>query len=173
MRNLYTVFRGESVPQSGSFYKREACRAIVREDDLFLFIRSKKYGECKFPGGGLEQGESHETCIAREMKEETGRSLVGTPIEYGKVLELGKDLRVDTDLWLQESYYYICKASVSAIEPVYDGYEIEYGYYPVWLTIEEAIEINHSVPDHENIPWKMRDTIVMERLKKEKDFHAY
>jgi 8-oxo-dGTP diphosphatase len=172
MRNLYTVFRGDSVPQSGSFYLREACRAIVREDDLFLFIRSKKYGECKFPGGGVENAETHDHCLARELKEETGRSLVGSPVEYGKVLEIGKDARVTTDLWLQESYYYCCHASVSAVAPNYDGYEIEYGYYPVWLTIEEAIEINHSVPDSTDIPWKQRDTIVMERLKKEKDFHA-
>ncbi len=172
MRNLYTVYRDETVPQTGTFYLRAACRAIIKKDGLFLFIRSQRHGECKFPGGGLEGEESHESCIAREVLEETGRKVINQPREYGKVLEIGKDHKMSTDLFLHESYYYCCEVSDDFVKPTYDGYEIEFGYRPLWLTLEEAIEINMSVPDHPEIPWKTRDTIVMQRLKREEDQRA-
>jgi ADP-ribose pyrophosphatase YjhB (NUDIX family) len=56
--------------------KRISCRAIIIEDDsIILLFRRKKIGsEMKeyysLPGGGVEEGETLEESIIREIKEE-------------------------------------------------------------------------------------------------------
>ena len=57
--------------EGGSVYKRTAVRGIIQKDKKYLLIYSK-YGDHKFPGGGLKQGESLEETLLREVQEETG-----------------------------------------------------------------------------------------------------
>lgn len=47
-----------------------------------------KYGDYKFPGGGMEEGENRIDTLAREIKEETGFDLLPNSAEYyGTVTE--------------------------------------------------------------------------------------
>lgn len=46
----------------GSIHKRTAVRGIVEKDGKFLIIHSK-YGDYKFPGGGMEGNETHEETL--------------------------------------------------------------------------------------------------------------
>jgi len=47
-------------------------------------VRSQKYGEYKFPGGGIERNETHAEALIREVMEETGYRLLPESInEYG------------------------------------------------------------------------------------------
>ena len=54
----------------------EVVAAIVERDDCFLVTRRLRgthlAGLWEFPGGKCEAGETHETCLAREMTEELG-----------------------------------------------------------------------------------------------------
>jgi hypothetical protein len=54
-----------------SIYHREAVRAVVLKDKMLLMIHTNK-GDYKFPGGGIEEDESHEEALMRELKEESG-----------------------------------------------------------------------------------------------------
>jgi len=48
--------------------------AVIERDDRFLLTRRQKgvhlEGHWEFPGGKCEPGESHQACLAREIREE-------------------------------------------------------------------------------------------------------
>ncbi len=47
---------------------REAVRAVVIRDGKILMLHSNK-GDFKFPGGGVESGETHKQGLIREVLE--------------------------------------------------------------------------------------------------------
>ncbi|MDF2906109.1 MAG: hypothetical protein K0R34_1430 [Herbinix sp.] len=147
--------------------RRTASRAIITDGNKYLLIFSK-YGDYKFPGGGMEKGEILEDTVVREVQEETGYHVVKDSIKkYIKVFEKRKG--VHEDLLEMESYYYFCEIEKEIGERNLDEYEEEYDYKVVWITLPEAIERNKLVIDLETCPWVIRDTNVMEQLVKEKE----
>lgn len=59
--------------------------AVIRKDDK-IFATQRGYGEFKdgweFPGGKIEEGETPEQALAREIKEE-----LNTEIQVGKLID--------------------------------------------------------------------------------------
>ncbi|KKQ06226.1 MAG: MutT/Nudix, partial [Candidatus Moranbacteria bacterium GW2011_GWE2_36_40] len=53
---------------------RIVVRAIIKNNDSLLVIKRIKNGETYFvfPGGGVDDGESHPIALRRECKEELG-----------------------------------------------------------------------------------------------------
>ena len=45
-----------------------------------------------------------------------------------------------------------------------DEYEKEYDYQVDWLSLEEIISRNELVENYENIPWIVRETMVMKEI---------
>lgn len=66
----------------GPAISRPTARAIVLEGDRLLVMERIRDGEAYFvlPGGGLEPGESPREACVREVREETGLTLVN-PVE--------------------------------------------------------------------------------------------
>jgi 8-oxo-dGTP pyrophosphatase MutT (NUDIX family) len=59
-----------------SIYKRTIrCQGAIMRGPLLLLIRHQRHRDGSsywlLPGGGLEEGETPEACLVREMKEET------------------------------------------------------------------------------------------------------
>lgn len=54
--------------------KRERARAIIVRDGKFVSMYREKQGRIyyTFPGGGIEENESEEACVKREVFEEFG-----------------------------------------------------------------------------------------------------
>jgi ADP-ribose pyrophosphatase YjhB (NUDIX family) len=52
------------------------CQAVILKDNKMLVLRQYNYKRQEeywmLPGGGLEDGETEQQCIIREIKEETG-----------------------------------------------------------------------------------------------------
>ena len=59
-------------------------RAVIRsEDGKFLLVRHTYTTGWHFPGGGVEPNETVEEALAKEIRQETGLQLVGSPRLHG------------------------------------------------------------------------------------------
>ncbi|MCH5353505.1 MAG: NUDIX domain-containing protein [Acutalibacter sp.] len=152
--------------ENGTVYFRAAVRGIIRQENKYLLI-SGKYGDCKFPGGGVESGENLEEALAREIREETGFTLDPCSLrKWGEVTERRKG--VTADVTEMVSHYFFCRLTETPqTQQELDTYEREYEYAPVWLTLEEAIEKNRLALGQTEVPWVTRDLTVLKCLRDE------
>ncbi|WP_124066355.1 NUDIX domain-containing protein [Clostridium sp. E02] len=148
--------------EGGSVFKRTAVRGIIQKNGKYLLIYSK-YGDHKFPGGGMNAGETFEQTLVREVQEETGYVVDVSSIMEGPVVFEKRKGHPD-DLMIMDSHYFYCDVSEAAGNRNLDDYEEEYDYQVRWMTLGEAIERNESVENYDNIPWVERETLVMKRL---------
>lgn len=151
-----------------TIWKRKAARAIIKSAEGYLLIYSR-YGDCKFPGGGVKRGESLEDALVREVQEETGYHVRRDSIKtYGKVMEIRKGDKSSgpiEEVLEMESLYFLCEVEPEAGERKLDAYEKEYNYRVIWMTLEQAIEKNRQVAAIDACPWVIRETRVMELLR--------
>lgn len=145
-----------------SVFKRSASRGIISKGDKYLLIFSK-YGDYKFPGGGVNPGEDLRDTLIREVKEETGYQVIRDSLKpFGKVLERRKGAH--EDILEMDSNYFLCDVASEAGSRNLDEYKKEYDYQVVWMPLSHAIEKNKRVIDLDTCPWVIRDTKVMEYL---------
>lgn len=143
-------------------FKRTASRAVIRCGENYLLIHSK-YGDYKFPGGGVESGEILEEALIREVQEETGYTVIQDSMSYLGVVHERRKGDID-DVMEMDSHYFTCKVKSIAGERCLDEYEEEYEFRAIWIPLEEAIAQNRKGINLVACPWVMRDTKVMEKL---------
>jgi 8-oxo-dGTP pyrophosphatase MutT (NUDIX family) len=165
MKRILTINKDCNIDKFiGTSFLRVAYRAIISKDNQVLFIKSSKFGEMKFPGGGKEPKEIAYEVLKREVLEETGYLLKSKIRPFGRTMEYTKDFKKEYDIYIQDSRYYLCQVHDYQQKTNYAGYEIEYGYYPIWATLDEAIANNEGVQSNNQISWLERDTEVMRIL---------
>lgn len=153
--------------KTDSFFNRFAARGIICRGERYLMIYGKN-GDYKFPGGGMEEGESFEETLIREVSEETGYEVIPeTVMEYGTALE--KRAGETADVMIMESHYFTCEITGVQGKQSLADYEIDMNYKTVWITLPEAISNNEKVTDLETCPWVVRDTNVMKYILSEKE----
>lgn len=167
MRLLFTLDGGDYV-EGQRFFSRPSARAVVIEEGRVAMVYSQKFRHYKFPGGGIEPGESREAALIREAREEAGLILdLKTVRPYGFVHRIEKGDR--EPIFLQDNFYY--QASVTATVPQeLDGYEAAEGYTLRWVEPREAIEENKaltSVYKRKYHTMLLREAMVLERLQAE------
>ena len=75
--------------RNGTAFIRHSARCINIKNGLVAMVHSIKYDYYKFPGGGIEKGESAECAMIRETREEAGLTVVpgtGTFIGFKKAI---------------------------------------------------------------------------------------
>lgn len=164
---LFTMDARDYVEGGRPFY-RPSARAIVIESGRVAMVYSQKYQHYKFPGGGIEPGESRESALIREAREEAGLVLDPASVRpYGFVHRIEKGH--PEPLFLQDNFYYL--ASVSALAPQeLDGYEAEEGYTLRWVEPRAAIEQNRALTNAYKRKYHtmlLREALVLERLMAE------
>jgi len=164
MRLLFTLDGGD-YEEGGHAFCRPSARAIVIENGRVAMVYSQKFGHYKFPGGGIETGESREAALVREAREEAGLVLDPKSIRpYGFVHRIERGDR--EPLFVQDNFYYL--ASASAIVPQQlDGYEAAEGYTLRWVAPQAAIQQNKvltSVYERKHHTMLLREAMVLERL---------
>lgn len=163
---MFTLDRKDYDP-SWPVLERKSAKAIILREGNVLMIRSAKYGEYKFPGGGLRDGELFRDALRREVLEETGYTVDPTTIrEYGRTLELRHDLIQGRNrIFQHEAVYFTCEVKPGPPEELrLDGYESEYGYTAGFVPIDTAIDANTPIAAVGDPPWAERDLQVMRRV---------
>ena len=151
--------------------KRTAVRGIIHFQDKILMVETNR-GDYKFPGGGMEPGETEKEALLREITEETGYAEVNIGPEIGRVWEQNIDTEVaqgrnvlngedekcgetecskeggssETEYFQMESKYYECWLLSEKRAPgIMDDYEEKLGFHGSFLTVEEAYRKNREL----------------------------
>ncbi len=148
---------------------RTAVRGIMIEKPFLYMIRSDKYLEYKFPGGGMEEGESKIDTLKREVLEESGIIISDDIKPYGYVNERRKSTHEKNTIFVMNSYYYLCGIKTFTGTQNLDAYEIEHGYKLEKVHIDCAIKNNQELisGNTENMPWVYRELEVLKLIKDE------
>lgn len=173
MRLLFEMDAKDYDP-AGKAFVRPSVRGIVLRTDRVAMVHSLKYDYYKFPGGGIEPGESQTETLIREVREEAGFEVLPETIrEYGRVYRVQKSDQPSYSMFCQENYYYLCEVS-SEIQPQkLDDYEREEGFTLEFVTPEAAIRTNREHPHGPaNQTMLEREALVLELLEKEGFFSA-
>ena len=164
MRLLFTLDKGDYVDGCRTF-SRPSARAIVIEDGRVAMVYSQKYGHYKFPGGGIEKGETREAPLIREAREEAGLVLDPESIKpYGFVHRIEKGDR--EAVFLQDNFYYLASA-VATVPQELDEYEAAEGYTLRWVDPGEAIEQDRAMTNEYKRKYHtmlLREAMVLEQL---------
>ena len=89
----------------------EVVAAIIKRDDE-IFATQRGYGDFKggweFPGGKIEQGESHEKALVREIQEE-----LNVTVEVGELLHT---VEYDYPAFHLTMHCFVCKVASGDIQ---------------------------------------------------------
>ena len=162
---LIEIMDHKNYNQDWPIIERNAVRAIIRNKNKIALIKSYREGFYKFPGGGIEKGESHIDTLIRETQEETGLIIQEHSVkELGFFVEKRKSL-FEEAIFLQHSYYYLADVEDKITETHLEGYEIDLDYRLEWIDLLDAILLNQTYKGLE-YSFVERETIVLNFLLK-------
>ena len=111
---------------------RTACRAIIIKDNKILLSYETNTEQWMLPGGGLEEEETEEQCVIREVAEETGSVIKPS----GCMLEIDEYY----EDWKWVNRYFLGEV-VGDTEVQLTKREQEVGMEPRWLPVDEILDI--------------------------------
>lgn len=142
MRMLFEIDK-KDYKENGTVGIRPSVRGIIVRDGKLVMVHSLKYDYYKFPGGGAEEGEGQVDTLIREVKEESGLSVVRASVRaYGLVHRVQKG-KVE-DIFVQDNYYYLCDVEDEIGRQELDAYEAEEEFVPELVSARHAAERNRN-----------------------------
>jgi 8-oxo-dGTP pyrophosphatase MutT (NUDIX family) len=163
MNILAEIHRREGVNVAGRTVHRTAIRGVALRGSELLMVHSSAVGDYKFPGGGLQDGETYQQALAREIEEECGMLLSQFGQEIGAVVEYNIAVEPEYDVFKMTSHYYLCEIKEGSGAQRLDDYEARRGFQPVWIDVEEAIRLNRTLLPSPHAPeWLCREIFMLE-----------
>ena len=147
---------------------RTAVRGIILRDEMILLIRTAK-GDLKFPGGGLEENETLEEALIREIREETGyvNVIVQKDNHFGMYIERKLDQFEEYTVFESHSIYMFTEViGDERICVKLDDYEEVLQFQAEWIPIKDAIIQNTYALLSEKEPngWVEREITILQAL---------
>jgi len=138
MKTLATIGQPDASIQ---YTDRPTVKVIVKKGDAVLLLN-----QGLLPGGGVDDGESDDTAIARELQEELGVTVknvhrIGTVIQYRNLL---------SKKYIVNGYVATLDTMGGATNPQDDG---EAQFVMRWLSVEDAKEfLRRSIEEAKLLP---------------------
>ena len=169
MKQLFTIDLKDYNPNGEKVYRPSVRGIIFDNNGNIAMIYSQKYHFYKFPGGGIEGDETHLETLAREIKEETGMTLIPDSVEeFGEVLKIQNgDESSKNTIHVQRNFYYTCKVEDEVGNQDLDDGEKALDFVLKFVSIEEAIAANSVLESDDPFIKQMaeREKRVLEVLK--------
>ena len=147
MRLLFELDKKDHEGCDHSFV-RDSARSIIIKNGRIAMIHSLKYDYYKFPGGGIEPGETAEEAVIRETLEEAGLVVIPESVrEYGYVHRVQKSTTVAGERFVQDNRYFFCAAEDEVVPQKLEGYESSERFTLEYVEPEQAIRVNRT-KDH-------------------------
>ena len=147
MRSLFEIDT-KDYKENGRAFVRPSSRCITIRDGKAAMVHSIKYDYYKFPGGGIEPGETEKEAMIRETLEEAGLVVILESVkEYGYVHRIQKSEHLGYDCFVQDNFYYLCEVEEEVCPQQLDDYEDEEHFTLEYVEPDKAIFINRTV-DH-------------------------
>ena len=107
-----------------------------------LLMYTNRYEDYSLPGGGVDEGESIEQGLIRELSEETGAQQITIVKSFGLYEEYRPWHKDDFDIIHIKSYCYLCNIADELGKVQLEYYEQQNGMTAKWVDINEAIAHN-------------------------------
>ena len=132
---------------------RSGSRAVVIRDGMILLSHETISGWWLVPGGGMEAGETPETCCVREVEEETG--FIVRPVrQFLALYEYYEEYRYI-------SHYFICEVTGTGQIRLTDA-EKRRGLEPQWLPLQDAVGIFARHQEYADVSEEKRGSYLRE-----------
>ncbi|MBK7454131.1 MAG: hypothetical protein IPJ46_10585 [Anaerolineales bacterium] len=130
-------------------------------------VYSSNVGDYKFPGGG---GCGRVRITSRHWRvncwKNAAHSLLSVDGEFGAVVEYKFAEEKGVRCFKMTSYYYFCQIREEFGLAEIDEYEKTWAFKLLWINIDEAILLNRSLLETDEIPqWLHREIFILEHLK--------
>lgn len=125
-----------------SQFTRITSRAIALKGNRLLLMYTQRYGDYSLPGGGVDEGESIEQGLLRELQEETGAQNIKVTGEFGLYEEYRPWYKDNFAVIHIKSYCYFCDIDEQLGQAQLEHYEQQNGMQAKWVNIHEAIAHN-------------------------------
>lgn len=145
MRLLFEMDKKDHAACTHSFV-RDSARSVIIRDGKVAMVHSLQYDYYKFPGGGIEKGESPVAAMIRETREEAGLTVIPESVTpYGYVHRVQRSDKDPSERFVQDNYYYLCRAEESLVAQHLDAYEAREAYTLEYVDPRQAISKNRAV----------------------------
>jgi 8-oxo-dGTP pyrophosphatase MutT (NUDIX family) len=144
--------------------ERKTVRGIIfNQDSDVLMVYSELFDDYTFPGGGIKHQEDQITTLKRELKEEIGADKISDITPYGFTEEIRYGIKGSDEIFMQTSYYYLCKVEHLGKQSLIDREKL-HGLIPKWVNIDFAIQMNQRVLNNHMHQQKGLKTVLIREL---------
>ena len=168
MRQLFVIDKQDYAACTHTFV-RDSARGIVLRNGKVAMMHSLRDGYYKFPGGGIEAGETTVQAMIREVREEAGLIVRPETVrEYGCVHRIQCSPQDETECFIQDNYYYLCEAEEEILPQQMEAYEAAAGFTLEFAEARRVIRENREkAPGSRYGTMMCREARVLEMLIEE------